>query len=365
MKRRTIPVIDSDGHVFEDFDAMWQYMPEPLREQRRVNNWLFPQTDQLRIPNGLVPPGAFDYSVDAAGWVHFVEALDLSAGVLFPTRGLASGRIVNVQWARAACHAYNTWLYETYLTADPRLKGMGLVPLQDPAAAAAELRHIVKDLGMCGAMLPAAGYKGSLGDKVYWPLYQAADELGCTIAVHGGSYAGLGLDHMSFFAAAHSLGHPYGILNAFTAMTFCGVFDAFPNVRFGFLEAGVGWLLMALERYDGSYKAFRPHDDPDGAQLRLRAGESVSEHLMEALRAGRIFVGVEGEEPMLPYAVKQIGRTPFLFSSDFPHEVNVDVCRHEIEEILEHPELDVDDKEAILHGNAECFYGLNPAHAPA
>jgi predicted TIM-barrel fold metal-dependent hydrolase len=365
MQRRTIPIVDGDGHVFEDFDAMWEFMPAALQPQRRVNNWLFPQTDQLRVPNGQVPPAAFDYTVDAAAWVRFIEDLGLSAGVLFPTRGLAVGRIVNLQWARAACHAYNSWLHDAYLTKDARLKGMGLVSLQDPAAAAAELRHIVNDLGMCGAMLPAAGYKGSLGDQEYWPLYRAADELGCTLAVHGGSYAGLGLDGMSFFAAAHSLGHPYGILNAFTSMTFCGVFDAFPNVRFGFLEAGVGWLMMALERFDGSYKAFTPWDDPDGRQLRLRKGESVSEHLMEALRGGRIFVGVEGEEPLLSYAVKHIGRQPFVFSSDFPHEVNTDICRHEIEEILEHPELDDEDKEAILHGNAERFYGLTPAHALA
>jgi 2,3-dihydroxybenzoate decarboxylase len=241
---------------------------------------------------------------------------------------------------------------------------MGLLPLQDPAAAADELRYIVTELGMCGAMIPGSGYRGALGDREYWPIYRAADELGCALAVHGGSYAGLGLDAMGIFAGAHALGHPYAVLNAFTSLTFNGVFDTFGNTRFGFLEAGVGWLLMALERFDGSHRAFVPFD-PDGAYLRLRAGEDVSEHLIARLRGGQIFVGVEGEEAQLGYAVKTIGREPFVFSSDFPHEVNPAICAHEIEELLEHPDLDHEDKEAILHRNAERLYGLVPAPAYA
>ena len=55
-----------------------------------------------------------------------------------------------------------------------------------------------------------------------------------------------------------------------------------------------------------------------------------------------------------------VGNKPFMFSSDFPHEVNNDYCRHEIEEIQEHRRLSDDDKHAVLHGNAERFYGLRP-----
>ena len=47
-----------------------------------------------------------------------------------------------------------------------------------------------------------------------------------------------------------------------------------------------------------------------------------------------------------------------MFSSDFPREVNNADCKAEIEEILEHDALTPDDREAILHGNAERFYGL-------
>ncbi|MFI5267677.1 MAG: amidohydrolase family protein [Chloroflexota bacterium] len=47
-----------------------------------------------------------------------------------------------------------------------------------------------------------------------------------------------------------------------------------------------------------------------------------------------------------------------MYSSDFPHEVNNDTCKEEIEELLENPGLSQADKEAVMHGNAERFYGL-------
>jgi len=53
------------------------------------------------------------------------------------------------------------------------------------------------------------------------------------------------------------------------------------------------------------------------------------------------------------------GRQPFLFGSDFPHEVfDAAKCRHEIDELLARPDLSKEDKEAVLGGNALNFYRL-------
>ena len=49
-----------------------------------------------------------------------------------------------------------------------------------------------------------------------------------------------------------------------------------------------------------------------------------------------------------------------MLSSDFPNEVNNDYCKREIEEIIENRDLTEDDKHAVLHRNAERFYGLKP-----
>ena len=76
------------------------------------------------------------------------------------------------------------------------------------------------------------------------------------------------------------------------------------------------------------------------------------------VKSGKVFIGCEGDEPELAYAVKKLGNEPFLYSSDFPHEVSNQSCRHEIDELIESAELSEDDKEAILCRNAERFYKL-------
>ena len=58
-------------------------------------------------------------------------------------------------------------------------------------------------------------------------------------------------------------------------------------------------------------------------------------------------------------AVETVGPEAFVFSSDFPHEVNVETCRHEVEEILANDALSDDAKQAIFYRNAERFYGLS------
>ena len=122
--------------------------------------------------------------------------------------------------------------------------------------------------------------------------------MGCCLSVHGGSYPDLGFHDLNIFAAIHAMGHPFGIMISFMGMLFNGVFDRFPNVRYGFMEGGVSWFLMALERGEGSYNAFTPLD-PNRRFLQLRDGDSVRDYILRLVHDGRIFVGVEGDEPDL------------------------------------------------------------------
>jgi predicted TIM-barrel fold metal-dependent hydrolase len=167
------------------------------------------------------------------------------------------------------------------------------------------------------------------------------------------------MDDMSPYAPVNALGHPYGQMVNFAGIIFNGVFDRYPNVKIGFMEAGCGWLLTCMERFTGSWASHIQYD-PRGRFLQLQENESVAEYIVRHIEAGRIFVGVEGDELTLPYAVELAGNKPFLFSSDFPHEVNSDSCKAEVAELRENPKLTSEDKTAILSGNAERFYKLSP-----
>ncbi len=54
-----------------------------------------------------------------------------------------------------------------------------------------------------------------------------------------------------------------------------------------------------------------------------------------------------------------------MFSTDYPHEVTVEMCRHEIEELMETEDISDDAKDAVLYRNAQRFYNLSPAAVPA
>ena len=360
MRQSTHKIIDGDGHIVEDHQAIWQRMPEDYRGYNWTMKSPFAPNDHLHAANRhSVPPGAFA-RVGREGWVEFMEDVGIASAVLYPSNGLAFGRVVSRDWAIELARAYNNWIHDEYLTKSSRFQALGLIPLQEPPEAVKELRRIVKELGFCGAMLPSTGamqLQNHLGDERYWPIYDEANRLECTIAIHGGVHDHMGLDDMSPYAPVNALGHPFGQMVNFAGIVFNGVLDKYPRVRFGFMEAGSGWFINCIERFERSWNS-HVQFDPRGRFLKLREKESITDYIRRHVDEGRIFVGVEGDELTLPFAVSIVGNKPFIYSSDFPHEVNNETCKHEISELLENSRLTADDKEAILHGNAERFYAL-------
>ena len=250
-------IIDGDGHVVEDIASIVKYMPEEyvgrsFSEARGKNP--FPPIDHLHTANRhYTPKGAFA-NVGREGWELFLEDVGIGTTVLYTSAGLAFGKIVSRDWAIELARAYNNWLHDTYLSKSPRFKAMGLIPLQEPAEAVIELRRIVRDLGFSGAMLPSMGVNmPHLGSEKYWPIYGEAERLGCAIAIHGGAHENLLMDDMSPYAVANALGHPMSQMIAFAGIIFNGVFDKFPGLRVGFMEAGCAWLLTCMERFSGSW----------------------------------------------------------------------------------------------------------------
>jgi predicted TIM-barrel fold metal-dependent hydrolase len=353
-------VIDGDGHVFEDALAISGHLPDGFKEHGPFPmSRLFPPLDHLHSAHiATMPPDSFEQT-GPDGWKEFLKDAAIDSTVLYPTAALSYGKIASIEFATAVTRAYNDWLYESYLQNDSRFKGMALIPMQDPAAAVKELRRAVVDLGMCGAMLPSTGLKAHLGSREYWPIYAEAERLGCCLGIHGGCHSGLGFDDMNVYPAVHGLGHPFGQMISFSGILLNGIYDRFPNIRIGFLEGGVSWLLLCLERLNESYSTHIPFD-PDGQFLRLQQDENVAEYIIRQMKEGRIFVGCEGGEFALPYAAKVCGPEAFMYSSDFPHEVNRALVRHEIQEILESDEMNSEAKEAILHKNAVRFYKFQP-----
>lgn len=349
-------IIDADGHITEGAYAekIARYMPPGQ------GGHVFPPLDHFHSYYLRDRRAAFG-SPDAAEWVDFLDNVGIDWTAVYPTSGLAVGRIVSIDWAVAACRAYNDWVHEEYVNVTPRVKGVALIPLQSPDAAAEELHRAVTQLGMVAAMLPSngEGIKAHLGDPIYWPVYEEAQKLGCALAVHGGCHHHFGMDSFSTYYPVHALGHPFGIVVQAAAMLSHGIFDRFPGLRVGFLEGGATWVPFYLDRMRRSYEGHVQQNIQGDYVQGPQPSEGAIEHFKRHVREGRIFVGFDCDDEGLGYSIQRAGREAFLFASDYPHEsFNAQTCRHEIDELLEREDLNEKDKEAVLAGNAKRFYGV-------
>jgi predicted TIM-barrel fold metal-dependent hydrolase len=364
--KQQLKIIDGDGHIFEDGEGIARHFPYSAAGAR-LRDSVFPSQSHIQFSLTRRPPGAFGVGPDGRfhnpgpeGWIEFMDQIGLEYAVLFPTTGQRIGRIVDRDYAVGAARAYNDWLAETYLRRDSRFKGIGILPMHDPEAALEELRRAHTKLGMSGVLFPATGVHLNLGAKPLWPLYAEAARLGCPVVVHGGGHWDLGMDTMNVSTGANALGHPMSLAIALAEMVLNNLFERFPGLRVAYLEGGPLWFLMALERLSRSYEAGTPVN-PRGELLNLPDGQTVADYIRTLIAAGRLVVGIEGGETDLAYAIKVAGEQAFMFSSDFPHEVNAQTIQKELRELQEREEISDQAKKAILRGNAARFYRLATA----
>jgi len=121
------------------------------------------------------------------------------------------------------------------------------------------------------------------------------------------------------------------------------VLDRFPKLRVGFMEGGTAWIPLVLDRLERELEY---------------GGLKLKRHPIDYFADDRIFVGCEGNEKALAYAIERVGPKPFMFASDFPHEIAMEDALHEINEILERKDLNDKHKALILGENAKRFYNL-------
>jgi predicted TIM-barrel fold metal-dependent hydrolase len=337
--------VDSDGHVMERVDEIAKLIERQNGIEGEIHvRRMVPSLDRFHTPRlQRRTPGTFDPAIGPERWMEFLNKTGLEYSVLYPTEGLAYGQVSFVDWAVAYARGYNDWLYEKYLKFSPKLKGVALIPMQDVPSAVAELRRAVKELGMLGAMLPSNGLRLHLGAKEYWPIYEEAEKLDCALAVHGGCYGDLGFNSFGVFPATRALGMPFPLAIAATGMIVEGMLDQFPKLRIGFLEGGTAWIPIVIDRLDRELEY-------GGLHLKRKPEDYF--------KSGRIFVGCEGNEKALAYAIERIGPEPFMFASDFPHEISLGNCMEEINEIIERTDLKPEHKTAILGDNARQFYKI-------
>ena len=332
--------IDADGHVRDTDEDVRPYISPPYNERPRLSGGVARDGFDNTLGNRL---GIREVDVDV--WLDALERGGLAASVLYPTGSLACGWLREPGFAAARASAYNDWLSDVYLKADSRFKGVALLPVQDPPAAALELRRAVTDLGMVGGMLPEGPHL--FGKPEFDVLYEEAQRLGVPLAAHGsGRLTGL-YDEFLFdnLSQVHSLGHAFTQMKQFVSIILSGVPEKFPELKLAFLEAGCGWAVYLLDRMDERWHLRGREDAP-------LLAKSPSEYLA----SGNIFISCEADERMLPETLRVLGEDVVVFASDFPHwdaEFPENIRR-----LLAREDLTPAQREKVAGLNAQRLYGL-------
>ena len=362
-------VVDADGHVVEPRDA-WTTVPEPYRPVIRRDSHGYEHvvvdgTEILAVPLGtLATPGArfsepdsflpieraHPGGSDAAARLSDMDLEGIDQAVLFPSIGLYFWALDDPRAAVPIARAYNDWL-ASYCAVDPtRLFGAAMVPLQDPAAAADELRRAHDELGFVAAFVrpnPCCGR--SLSDRAYEPVWDAAEESAMTVAVHEGSSVivpTLGSDRPFNPLVLHAVSHSFEEMLACAQLIAFGVLERHPSLRVVFLESSGGWVPFWLERLDEqaeSFGGFCP-------ELRMAPSEYF---------ARQCWISYEIDEHTLPALAPFIGEERIVWGSDYPHHDAtfpgaVDTLRRTM------ATLAPDVQARILGANAAALYGLPP-----
>ena len=320
---RAGPVVDADGHVVEP-ESAWAGLPDDqrphiTRDAGGYEHVVVGGTEILAVPLGnLARPGStFDdpstfrplAEAQPGGWDPAARLADMDAegidqAVLYPSIGLYFSAVADPDCAVALARAYNDWL-AGYCAADGRrLFGAAMVPLQDPAAAAAELRRAVTELGfVAGFVRPNPCLGRSLCDRAYDPVWEVAEELDVPIGVHEGSSVivpTLGSDRPFNPLVLHAVSHSFEEMLACAQLIAFGVFERHPSLRCVFLESSGGWAPFWLERLDEQAESLRgvlPRHEaaplgvlrpPVRDQLRGRRAHAAGVGTCRRLRAHRV-----------------------------------------------------------------------------
>ena len=107
---------------------------------------------------------------------------------------------------------------------------------------------------MVGGMIPTYCRGVNLGDRALFPLYAECEQLDVPIGAHatGGETGDLGR-HPSFLGI-HICSHVPEQMVSLTSVVLGGVFEQFKKLRYGFLEAGCGWVPFWMEHMDEEWE---------------------------------------------------------------------------------------------------------------
>jgi len=220
-----------------------------------------------------------------------------------------------------------------------RFTALATLPLNDPAASVNELERACRDLGLRGAMLFSNVNGIALSDQRFWPLYEAADDLGAVLYIHPTNPASV--EAMTDFWLMPLAGFLFDTTLAAARLVFSGVPERFPRIRWVLCHLG-GAIPYLAERLDRGFEAFR--------ECRANIPRPPSHYLKQFY-----YDAVNFDRRAIALAIAFAGVEHILAGSDYPHQIG-SIPR--MLETIRGLDISEQDRTAIFGGNASRLLDL-------
>jgi uncharacterized protein len=321
------PVIDADSHKCENPVVFFDYIPQPYRNRfslvrDRYGEQRFrildrdPRTGRIDFPRVFLQPEGYGkgtfrpYHAETTlgGLFHRIrlEHMDregIDHQVVYGSMTLAFQSLIDSELAIVLCRSYNDYIVDDCAAWAHRVHPVGVIPLQDPGEALRELQRCVDVLGMPAVSIgpnvplphpeapdrfPAIRVPKPLSHPDFFPLFAEAERLNVAVCVHGApgvQLAGGCSDQLDSFTLVHAFANRCMQQMAIARLIFDGVFERFPRLRFGFLEAGAGWFPDFIHNLHDHWEKRIARFDPS---IEPSVGEFLVEFARERDTGGRL-----------------------------------------------------------------------------
>jgi aminocarboxymuconate-semialdehyde decarboxylase len=228
---------------------------------------------------------------------------------------------------------------EVIRTKHGRFAALATLPLNVPDASVKELVRACRQLHLAGAMVFSNVNGVGLDDVRFWPLYEAANDLGAVMYIH--PTHPVGVEAMTDYWLMPLVGFLCDTTLAAAKIVFSGVAERFPRIRWALCHMG-GAIPYLAERLDRGFEAF--------SECRANIPKPPTEYLKMFY-----YDTVNFDPRAVRLAIEFAGADHILAGSDYPHQIG------SIPKMLGTVRsLDVTDSQraGIFGGNAARLLGL-------
>ena len=350
-----LDIVDCDFHPKMTLEGMrpflsnqwWDYLQTYGNRSRHgyAKGYAYPKmTPQAARSDAWPPGGGLPASdLDFVRQQH-LDFYGIAAVIMNPLSPTGQGD-QNVGLSVAMATAANECQLAQWTSREPRLKSSVVVPYEDGAASAAEIRKRAGNRDFAQVFMLSRTSEAA-GRRRYWPIYEAAVEAGLPVGIHVFGYSGWPMSSSGWpsFYIEEMTEHATSAQSMVTSMIMEGIFERLPELKVVLIESGFGWLPALGWRLDKHWKRMKdevPH-------LKMAPSEYIKKHFWVTTQPME-----ETETPEhLIEVMNWIGMDRIMFSSDYPHWDFDDPF------VALPPTLTDAQKRMIYSGNARALYKL-------